>query len=253
MLHGETPGAPRLLETWDDAAAPGAGGEEGAGALGVADGGGEADTPRVHACHAGEALDEAERLAAAVAAQERMHLVDHHVAQVAKEARYLRMAVHEQGLERFRCDLQDARGMLHELALVRLRHVAVPAPNGNIGLDAKVLKAHELVVDERFEWADIDGTDACRRVLPEIGEDGEERGLRFAGRSLRGEQHVLIGVEDGFCSRHLDGAKALPVVVVDEVLHERRVAIEDAHSVYCSPNLSLGDNAQHVYTLGSVI
>ena len=85
VLHGEAPGAERLLDLGDDGVPPGAGREEAAHGLRVSHGGGEAYAARVHARHAGEALYEADGLAAAVSPQQGVHLVDDHVAQVAEE------------------------------------------------------------------------------------------------------------------------------------------------------------------------
>ena len=69
VLHAEAPHARRLLHARDDRLAPGAGGEEGAHGLRVADGRGKPDAARVDARHAREPLDEAQALAPAVAAQ----------------------------------------------------------------------------------------------------------------------------------------------------------------------------------------
>ncbi len=87
MFHGDTPHAARLLKARDDAVASRSLRQEGARALGVSDGGRKADAAGLHACHAREALDKAERLTAAVAAHERVDLIDDHIAQVAKHAR----------------------------------------------------------------------------------------------------------------------------------------------------------------------
>ena len=87
VLHGDTPYATRFLKTGDNAVASRSLREKGARALGVADGGRKANAAGLHACHAREALDKTKRLPAAVAAHERMNLVDDDVAQVAKHAR----------------------------------------------------------------------------------------------------------------------------------------------------------------------
>lgn len=87
VLHGDAPHAARFLKAGDNAVAPRSLREKGARVLGVADGGRKANAAGLHACHAREALDKAERLPAAVAAHERVDLIDDHVAQVAKHAR----------------------------------------------------------------------------------------------------------------------------------------------------------------------
>ena len=87
VLHGDAPHAARFLKAGDDAVASRPLRQEGTRALGVSDGGRKADSPGLHACHARKALDKAERLPTAVAAHERVDLVDDDIAQVAKHAR----------------------------------------------------------------------------------------------------------------------------------------------------------------------
>ena len=119
--------------------------------------------------------------------------------------------------------------MLEHLGLVRLGDVSVPMPHGNVGLGAQILKTQELVVYQRLERADIDTAHRGGRILPELGKNGEERGLGFSRGGGGGEQDVLIGVENSVCSSDLHGSQALPVVIVDEVLNERCVAVECVH------------------------
>ena len=54
---------------------------------------------------------------------------------------------------------------------MRLRDIAVPVPDGDIGLFAQIVEANELVVDECLEGANIEGANACGRVLPKLGQD----------------------------------------------------------------------------------
>ena len=76
---------------------------------------------------------------AAVAAQERVNLVDDDKAQVMEQAWHGHVLMHEECLERFRRNLQDAARMLQELALMRGGHIAMPVPDGNLGLLAQVV------------------------------------------------------------------------------------------------------------------
>ena len=105
----------------------------------------------------------------------------------------------------------------------------MPVPHGDARLLAQVGEAEELVVDQRLRGADVDGAHAGGRVLPELGEYGEERRLGFSRRGLSGKKDVVLGVEDCLARCHLDAAQALPLVVVDEVLDKGRVVVEDAH------------------------
>ena len=229
VLHRDAPGARGLLHAGYHGGAPGAGGEEGAHGLGVADGRREADAPRLHARQPGQPFDEAQALAAAVLPQQGVNLVYHDVAQVAEELGDGGMAAHEQRLERLRRDLQDAGRTLHELGLVRGRDVSVPVPHVDAGLLAEVREAVELVVDEGLGGAYVERPHRGGRPLPELREDGEEGGLGLTGGGGGAQQDVVVRVEDGLAGRHLDAAQALPLVRVDEVLHERRISVEDAH------------------------
>ena len=99
VLHGDTPHAARLLKAGDDAVASCSLRQEGTRALGVSDGGRKANAPGLHARHARKALDKTERLPAAVAAHERVDLVDDDIAQVAKHAWDCHVLVNQECLE----------------------------------------------------------------------------------------------------------------------------------------------------------
>ena len=119
--------------------------------------------------------------------------------------------------------------MLEHLCLVRLGDVAMPVPHRDVGFRTEVLEAQELVVYQRLERSNVHAAHRGRRVLPELRQYGEEGGLGLARGGRSGEQDVLVGVEDGVCGSNLHGAQALPVVLVDEVLDERGVAVECVH------------------------
>ena len=230
MLHRDAPGARGLLHAGYHGGATGAGGEEGAHGLGVADGRREADASRLHARDSRQPLDEAQALTAAVLPQQGVNLVYHDVAQVAEELGDGGVAAHEQRLERFRRDLQDAGGSLHELGLVRGRDVPVPVPHVDAGLLAEVRETVELVVDEGLGGAYVERPHRGGRILPELREDGKEGGLGLSGGGGGAQQDVVVRVEDGLAGSDLNAAQALPLMCVDEVLHERRISVKDAHA-----------------------
>ena len=70
VFHRQAPGPARCGQLRDHDAAPGPGSEKTSRGLRISDRRGEADPARAHARHAGEALDEAQRLQAAVAAHQ---------------------------------------------------------------------------------------------------------------------------------------------------------------------------------------
>ena len=181
VLHGDTPHAARFLKTRDNAVASRSLREKGTRALGVADGSRKANAAGLYAGHARQALNKAERLPASIAAHKRMDLVDDDVAQIAEHARNRHVLMDQERLERLGRNLQDTARLFDELCLVRLRNVAMPVPDGDVGFFAEVVEADELIVDERLEGANVEGAHACGRVLPKLGQDGKEGCFGFAG------------------------------------------------------------------------
>ena len=121
---------------------------------------------------------------------------------------------------------------------MRLRDIAVPVPDGDIGLFAQIVEANELVVDERFEGANVEGTHARGRVLPKLGQDGKEGRLGFARCRGCRQEHIVLRVEDGVRRCNLDGAQTLPIVGVDEVLDKRGVAVKGVHGASFQQRIS---------------
>ena len=99
VLHGDAPHAARFFKAGNDAVASRPLRQEGARALGVADGGRKANAARLYAGHARESLNKAERLPTSIAAHKRMDLVDDHIAQVAEHARDCHVLVDQECLE----------------------------------------------------------------------------------------------------------------------------------------------------------
>ena len=54
------------------------------------------------------ALDAAERLVTSVSSEERVHLIDHHIAEVSEDMGDGRVSMQEHGLQGLRRDLEDA-------------------------------------------------------------------------------------------------------------------------------------------------
>ena len=125
----------------------------------------------------------------------------------------------------------DAGGLFQQLSLLRLRHVAVPAVDGDPGFLTQFVQPAELVVDQRLERRDIEHTDALRRILVKQGKDREERRFRLAGGGGSRQQHVAVRAEDRFTGGILNAAKVLPAGAVDKILHKRRVSVKHIHIV----------------------
>ena len=114
----------------------------------------------------------------------------------------------------------------------------MPVPDRDIGLFAEVVEADELISDERFEGADVEGAHARGRVLPKLGQDGKEGCLGFAGSRGCRQEHIILRVKDGISCCNLDRAQALPIVGVDEVLDKRGVAVKGVHGASSRKRIS---------------
>ena len=230
MLHGQPPFCPSRLHAGNDRAAMGSGGEIAGHHIWLANGGRQTDTARIDTCCAAETLDEAQRLAAPVAPEEGMDLVDDDEAKVAEEVGNLCMAMEEHGLKALGRDLQDAAGMLQEFLLPRLRHVAMPVPHRDTTLLADVVEPHELVVDECLEGGDIQTAHRRGRILLHQRDDGKEGCLRLARNRRRREQEVGVGIEQRVSRRGLYASQRCPSILIDILLDERRISGEYVHS-----------------------
>ena len=158
-----------------------------------------------------------------------MHLVNDHKPQVAEQLCNGRVLVQKQRFQRFRRDLENAGGVTHELCLMALGNVPVPVPHRDIRFGAQVVQPGKLVVDQRFQRANIDAAHAGGHILGKQGDDGEERRFRLAGGGGGGEQHIFIRVENGVRRRDLNGAQVFPVVLIDILLHKGRVSVKCTH------------------------
>ena len=123
--------------------------------LEVADGGGEPDPARIHPGELRKPFNEAEGLAAAVAAHQGVNLGDDDESQVAEQPGDIGVFVKQQRLERFGRDLKNAGGILQKPLFAGLRDVAMPVPHRDIRLPAEVVEPLELIVDQRLQGADI--------------------------------------------------------------------------------------------------
>ena len=140
MLHGEMPGFTGTGHLRDDGAAPGTRREKTSRRFQITDGGGEAHTARMAACRLRQPFEQAQRLPAAVAAHQRMDLVNDDKTQIAEKPHNLAVAPQHQRLEGLGRDLKDAGGAFQQLALLRLRHIAVPVPHRDLRLSAEVIQ-----------------------------------------------------------------------------------------------------------------
>ena len=233
VLHRQSPHLPTAVELGDDGAATAACREELSRRLGVAEGGRQSDPSRPAARQPAEPFDQAEGLQSAVAAQQRVNLVDDDEAQVAEQGGDLHVLVDEQRFQRLGGDLEDARRFPQQLPFPGLRCVAVPPRDADAGLLAQLVQPSELVVDEGLQRRDVKHPDGPRRFLVEQRQDGEEGGLGLAGGGGGGDQDVVVGAEDGLSGGVLHAPQRLPSGTVDVVLDEGGVSGEDVHGGDC--------------------
>ena len=185
VLHREPPYLFARVKSGDNSRSPAAGCKKFARCLRISYGCGQADPSGITACQSAHALDQAECLHTAVSPQQRMDLVDHNEPQIMKERRDLHVLVDHERFQRFRRDLQDARGLLHQLPLLGLRDVSVPAIDSNSLLLAQLVQTPELVVDQCLERCDIEHADTLGRLFIKQRKDRKEGRFRLSGRSRR--------------------------------------------------------------------
>ena len=106
----------------------------------------------------------------------------------------------------------------------------MPVPHRDSRLVAQLVEPEKLVVDEGLQRADINTADGFGHILGKQGDDGEKGGLGLAGGGGGGEQHIVVGVENGIRRGNLNGTEAFPVVPVDIVLHKGGIAVKSTHS-----------------------
>ena len=99
MLHGKPPSAPLRRDLRHQCPAPRPRCKESPRLCGRADGCRQPDAARLHSGDTRETFDQTERLPATIPTQERMHLVDHDEAQIAKELWNRRMPMQEERLK----------------------------------------------------------------------------------------------------------------------------------------------------------
>ena len=99
MFHRQSPSLSCRLDPWDDRPFPGTDTEEFRRLLRIADCRRQADAPGVDACHTREPFDQAQGLSAAVAAHQRVQLIDDDESQVAEQRIDGGMTVQQHGFE----------------------------------------------------------------------------------------------------------------------------------------------------------
>ena len=155
VLHGKPPDLFAAVEFRDDGASAAARSKELSRQLRIPDGGGEADPSRITARQFAKPLDQAEGLQSTVRPQQGMDLVDDDKAQISEQGWNFHVLAQQQRFQRFRRDLQNARGFFQQLPFSGLGRIPVPAGDGDPLLLAQLAEAPELVVDQRLEGRNV--------------------------------------------------------------------------------------------------
>ncbi len=187
--------------------------------LGITDRGAEADALDVVVGEAGQALDDAHEMGAAVASGHGVDLVDDDEAQVDEQLLGRDLGRHQHDLERLGRGHQEIHRLLQKPPARALADVAVPQETvaaDHLGVEAETLG---LVVEQGLDGRDVQGPDrfAVSRMRDEIGQHREHRGLGLAARG-RGQDHGVLAVEDGVSRQVLDRAQRTPAEAGDDGL-----------------------------------
>ena len=135
----------------------------------------------------------------------------------------------KQGLQRFRSDLQNSGGMLHQLRFMALCHIPMPMPDRDVRFCAQIVQPKKLVVDEGLQRPYINAPHRGGRIFRKQCDDGEEGCLGFSGGSGSGKQQVFVRVENGIRCRHLNRPKIVPVIPVYKVLNKGGIPFKHTH------------------------
>ena len=160
-----------------------------------------------------------------------MHFVDNHKTKIRKHGQTAPPAVGQQAFQRFRGNLQNALRILHQLFLPVHGSVSMPFCHRDIGIQKQQLQAFELIVDQGFQGRDVYHPHGGCRVIVQLREHGKKRGLRLAGSRARGQQQIIVAVENHLAGRHLVAVKLLPFILIDKILYKRRKPGECVHFV----------------------
>ncbi len=144
-----------------------------------------------------------------------MELIDNDRVQRRKYAGNFDPAPHAQCLERLRCHQHDAIGVPSGSYLGRRRHITVPAMDRHLDRPAQRVEASELVVDQRFERADIEDVEAGSATARHSREEGQKRGFGLAARGRRGNDHISLALEEHRDRPLLDIPQFVPSLLPD--------------------------------------
>ena len=134
--------------------------------------------------------------------------------------------IHEKRLDRLGRDQQHARRLFEQATFRGRRDVSVPLVDGDLRLLAQLLQPRELVVDQRLERPDVDGSDPRGRFVEHAGKDGQKGRLGLPRRRPGRDDQVPRAVEDLMDRVHLDLAELRPAHPVERFLQRRVQTIE---------------------------
>ena len=159
--------------------------------------------------------------------QEGVELVDDDGTGALEESRDLESPQYEHGLQGFRGDEQDPLWVGPGTGLNALGDIPVPWVYGQLGVLAEVLCPSQLVIDEGFEWSDVDQVKAARsRRVQNRGYQRKKCGLGLAaGGGSSNDEVPVTPQKDGY-GPLLDVVQLSPALVPDPALDRFREQVE---------------------------
>src|SRR5699024_4025232 len=79
----------------------------------------------------------------------------------------------------------------------------MPGPHGNLTIIKQLIQPLKLIVNQRFEWADIHYPNGSRWIFLQYGQNREKCSFRLARSSSGGNDNMLVGVHNGIASFYL--------------------------------------------------
>ena len=84
---------------------------------------------------------------------------------------------------------------------------------------AKTIEAIELIVDERFQWTDVERTNAASRLRGNLGANRKKCGLGFSSSCRRRDDYVSPPIQNRAYGSLLDLPQLRPALIPNPPLH----------------------------------
>src|SRR6185437_4081771 len=167
-----------------------------------------------------DAVHQRLQLLSAFGADERVKFIDDKEGHLLEQGGDAGATVTQRGFQGLRRDQEHPGRLLHELPLGSRGDIPMPRPDGYVQVLAEAFKPSELVVDQRFQRADVDDQ-ALVWPAEQMGHGRQESGLGFPRGRAGCHDDILIAWQDQRNGLFLHLAQRTPTFGPQVVLYPR--------------------------------